>query len=294
MIREIDIIIVNYNSTDYLLKCIDSIFENKEDLKLNLFVVDNYSKDRPERILETYPVIHYIAHGQNIGFSKAVNKALKICKAQWVFLINPDTIVRKYFFSTILSYLNDCPEVGILGPKILNPDLSVQGSARAFPNAFTALFGRTSILSKVFPGNRVTLKNIITLQQNHDEVLKVDWVSGGCMVVNQSAIRSVGLLDEQFFMYWEDADWCRRMREKNFEVIYFPKASIIHIGGQSSNSNFIRSRYEFHKSCYKLYFKYAPYNFFIKPVALFGLAVRFICVSFLNTRWFKIVFRRTR
>ena len=122
-------------------------------------------------------------------------------------ILNPDTLVQPDTLSKAMEHMEAHPEVGILGPVIFDSDGAIQGSARAFPNLLTALFGRKSILSKIFPNNPITRENILTDRSDGVTPMEVDWVSGACMLVRRDAVEHVGLLDDKFFMYWEDADW---------------------------------------------------------------------------------------
>ncbi len=180
------------------------------------------------------------------------------------------------------------PDVGIVGPKIFNPDGSIQGSARSFPTFHTAFFGRSALLTKLFPNNRITCANILTHQCDGKTPMEVDWVSGSCMVVRRKAIDDVGLLDERFFLFWEDVDWCKRMWKRGWKVSYYPQASIEHYVGGSSEQNLTRAVFEFHKSAYRYFKKYfKPYCLIFKPVVFLGLCFRFFVLLFLRfaRRW---------
>jgi GT2 family glycosyltransferase/glycogen synthase len=285
----IDIIIVNYNSTDYLLKCLQSIFDDLSGLSANVFVQDNGSKDGVDRVTRRFPRVVLNKNKKNVGYSKAINQILKQSNSPFIVLLNPDTCVEKGFFDTVLDYINTHPKVGVIGPKILNPDGSVQGSARSFPTPITSIFGRKSPLTRLFPNNPITTSNILTTKSDGKTPMEVDWVSGACMLVRRKCIEEAGLLDERFFMYWEDADWCRQMREKGWKVVYFPVSSVFHVVGISSSTRPIRSIYHFHKSCYLLYDKYIHWPLSIsKPFAFLGLALRFYVVSFLHLVNFQI------
>ncbi len=271
----VDIVIVNYNSTDHLLRCLGSIYNSFQELLVKIFVQDNASKDNVERVSSAFPQVILTKNRYNIGFSKAVNRGLKQGNAPYIILLNPDTTVRDGLFRSAIVYMEENQEVGVLGPRILNNDGSVQGSARAFPTFLTALFGRNSLLTRIFPNNRITLANILTTRCDGRTPIEVDWVSGACMLIRRKAIEDVGLMDEHFFMYWEDADWCRRMLQKGWKVSYFPKASIIHYVGVSSEQLLFRSIFEFHKSIYWLFQKYnKPFLWFLKPIVISGLSLR--------------------
>jgi len=194
-------------------------------------------------------------------------------------LLNPDSYVMDGFFETIIHYMENNPKVGIVGPKIFDHDGSIQGSARSFPTPLTALFGRSSLFTRFFPNNPLTRANILTTISDGRTPMKVDWVSGACIIVRRKSVDDIGLMDERFFMYWEDADWCRRMWKKGWMVVYFPQASIIHYVGVSSGQAFLRSIFEFHKSSYRLFNKYTKNSlWFLRPLAIAGISLHLFYV----------------
>jgi len=275
----LNIIIVNYNSTNHLLVCLRSIYNSLKGLSAEIFVQDNASQDNVDRVVDLFPDVNLTKNKSNLGFAKAVNQALKQSIVPYVLLINPDSHVKTGALKAMLSFMEANLDIAILGPKILNPDGSVQGSARSFPTLLTGLFGRTSLLTRFFPNNRFSIANIRTTLSDGISPIEVDWVSGACMMIRRSAINAVGNLDESFFMYWEDADWCRRMTLRGWKVIYFPKASITHHIGVSSNQLLWRTIWEFHKSSYLLFSKYAHSKFvFLKPFAIGGLGFRYLAI----------------
>jgi GT2 family glycosyltransferase/glycogen synthase len=278
----IDLIIVNYNSTDYLLRCLGSVYRSLQGIPAEIFIQDNASEDNVDRIKATFPRVKLSKNSYNMGFSRAVNNALKRSDSPYMGFLNPDTYVMDGFFEAILRYIEEHPDIGIVGPKILDYDGSVQGSARTFPTPLTGLFGRSSLLTRFFPNNPFTRANVLTAWSDGKTPMEVDWVSGACLVARREAVGDVGLMDERFFMYWEDADWCRRMWNKGWKVVYFPQASVIHYVGVSSEKALLRSILEFHKSSYRLFEKYSQPSFwFFKPFAVAGLSLRlfFVLVS---------------
>jgi len=282
--NSVDLIIINYNSTGYLLSCLRSIYDSLHGFPVRVLVQDNGSEDGVDRVEADFPQVRLFKNRYNLGFAKAINNALEQGSAPYVVLINPDSVVIDGFFPLIIGYMEKNPDVGIAGPKILDKDGSVQGSARTFPTPLTGLFGRSSMLTRLFPNNPFSRENILTAQSNGETPMEVDWVSGACLVVRRKAIEIVGPLDEQFFMYWEDADWCRRMWENGWKVVYFPKASIIHYVGVSSDKAILRSGLEFHKSSYRLFNKYNKGSrWFLNPFAITGLSLRLCFLLILNT-----------
>jgi GT2 family glycosyltransferase len=218
-----------------------------------------------------------------MGFAKAINRALAKTSALYILLLNPDTIIQDGFFEKILKYIEDNEDAGIIGPKILNLDGTVQGSARNFPTPLTALFGRASLLTRFFPNNRITRSNILTARSDGITPMEVDWVSGACILLRRSALEEVGYFDERFFIYWEDADLCRRMWQKGWKVVYFPQATVYHYVGGSSRLKPIRSILEFHKSVYRIFNKYNnPHLRFLNPFVLVALALRLTLMIIVN------------
>ncbi len=292
----IDIIIVNYNSTDHLLRCLKSIFENSHGLAVHVMVHDNASKDNVGRVGSLFPQVRLTKNDRNLGFARAINNALKQGSAPYVLILNPDTIIKENFFELAIEYMNGHRDVGIMGPEILDSDGAVQGSARLFPNLLTALFGRKSLLTKILPDNPITRENILTGRSDGVTPMGVDWVSGACMVVRRKAIEDVGTMDSSFFMYWEDADWCRRMWQRGWKVIYFPRSSVIHYVGVSSEKNVFRSVVEFHRSIYRLFKKHAkkPHSF-LRPIVFWGLVYRlvFVLISQSIGKLFRILARHS-
>ena len=272
----IDVIIVNFNSTDWSFQCLESFSDAIKKRTVKAHLVDNGSSDGLGPIENAFPEVLVSRNQNNLGFARAVNKALKVSKSEYVVILNPDTAVTNGFLSSSLEYMEEHEEVGVLGPAILNSDGSVQGSARAYPGVLTALFDRRAPLSRLLPKNAITRANVLSRGSDGVTPLEVDWVSGACMVVRRKAINEVGLLDPRFFLYWEDADWCRRMWEKGWKVVYFPPAKVFHQVGASSSTRPIRSLYEFHKSSYKLFNKYAGApGRLLSPFVAFTLTMRF-------------------
>jgi len=283
-LNRLDIIIVNYNSTPYLLKCLRSIYRSiNGDIPARVFVVDNASKDNVNVLKQKFPQVILSKNKVNIGFAKAVNDSISRTDSPYLLLLNPDTLVDKNFFKSMLDFMEENTDVGIVGPKILESNGVVQGSARSFPTALTAIYGRNTLMTKLFPNNRMTSKNILTNQRNSIKKMEVDWVSGACMMVRRKAVEDVGMMDERFFLYWEDADWCRRMSAKGWRVVYYPHASLVHYAGVCSNKK-IRPLLEFHKSAYRFFCKYSGKNglSIVKGLVFGALLLRFYVVLISN------------
>jgi GT2 family glycosyltransferase len=284
----LDIIIINYKSTDFLFNNLSSVYHSIKNIPVRIQVHDNGSGEGLECVKNMFPKVNFIRNKYNMGFAKATNNALKRSTAPYIMIINPDTIIKDGFFDSILDFMDNNPEVGIAGPKIFNDDGTIQGSARSFPSVHSAFFGRSSFLTKLFPNSRFSRANILTKKNDGKTPMEVDWVSGACLVVRRQAFEDVGFLDESFFMYWEDVDWCKRMWAKGWKIVYFPVASIMHYIGGSSEKNMFQSVLEFHKSAYYFCGKHMrPSLGFLKPIFFstyfVGICSRFIFVLFLKS-----------
>lgn len=282
--HKIDIIIVNYNSTDYTLQCINSIHQNKDPIDSRIIVVDNCSNDHPERLKRIFPFIDLSINNRNLGFAKAVNIAMEKATEELVLFLNPDAYIFDGFFLKVIDYIKSHENVAIVAPKILERDGSVQGSARRFPTPLTSIFGRKSPITKLFPENPISKKEFYCFNNKDCLPMEVDWVSGACMVTRKKAYNEVGGFDPRFFLYWEDADLCRRLKEAGWKIIYYPEAEIYHHTGTSSDTAPLFSIFQFHKSCFQLYIKYTKWpRHVIIPITLVGLSLRCLFVMGLNT-----------
>jgi N-acetylglucosaminyl-diphospho-decaprenol L-rhamnosyltransferase len=231
---DLSIVIVNWNVRELLLRCLSSVYQAAgASLKLEVIVVDNASSDGSAAMVgEDFPQVRLIANEENLGFTKGNNQAIAQSRGRYVLLLNPDTEVVGDALSTMVQYMDAHPQVGALGPQLLNPDGSVQSSRRRFPTMATA-FLESTVLQQWFPDNRA-LRRYKILDRRDDEVQEVDWVVGACLLARCQAIEQAGLLDEDFFMYSEEMDWCRRFKERGWRVVYLPTARVIHHEARSS------------------------------------------------------------
>jgi len=272
----LSVIVVTYNSEEHIEKCLSFLNELKSQFKIELVIIDNASQDLClEKIKKNFPQAIVKINEKNLGYAKAANLGILSAEGKYLLLINPDCDANSSEIVKLIDYLEANPKIGIVGPQILNQDKSIQGTARAFPNAWTALFGRTTLFSRLFPQNKFTRKNIIA-SQVIKKPIEVDWISGAMMCVRKKAVLDVGLMDENFFLYWEDADWCTRFRKQGWKVIYYPFAKAIHAIGGSNKKRKLKSIIDFHESAYKLYRKYniKKWNSLKKLLAIIGLSLR--------------------
>ena len=232
---DLSIIIVSWNVKGLLRRCLDSIFQHPtSNLQFEVIVVDNASSDGSvEMVRAEFPQVRLMANEENLGFTRANNQGIAASRGRYVLLLNPDTEVLGDALGAMVDYMDVHPDVGALGPMLLNPDGSVQSSRRRFPTLATALLESTVFQWELSRDNRI-LRRYYVLDRPDDEVQEVDWVTGACILVRREAIEEVGLLDEGFFMYSEELDWCRRAKEQGWKVVYLPTARVIHYGGKSS------------------------------------------------------------
>lgn len=255
---DLSIIIVTWNVKEDVVRCLRSLPEARGELRLEVWVVDNGSSDGSvEAVRRQFPQVHLIANPQNLGFARANNQALRQARGRYILLLNPDTVVHEGALERMVRFMDRHPQVGVLGPQLLNPDGSLQYSCRRFPSLGAMLF-RGTWLGDLVPRTRFEQEYLMA-DWPHDEPREVDWVSGAAMVVRRAALREVGPLDERFFMYCEDMDWCARFWERGWKVMYFPGAQVTHFLGRSSRQRSRRAILEFHRSMF-LYFQkhFAP------------------------------------
>lgn len=232
---DLSVVIVSWNVCDLLRECVHSVRQSgaESGLAIEIIVVDSASTDQTVAMLRAeFPEVRVIEPGTNVGFSKGNNLGLEAASAEYVFLLNPDTKVLNDALGRMVAHLKTHADVGVLGPKVLNEDGTVQSSRRRFPTLWTAMFESTWLqgLAPKRVLNRYTM-----LDHNDDERIQVDWVLGAAMLVRRVVIEQVGGMDEGFFMYSEELDWQKRIREAGWQISYGPEAQIIHYGGRSSD-----------------------------------------------------------
>ncbi len=229
---DLSIVIVSWNVRDLLRRCLHSILDIRHSMRVEVVIVDNASTDGSSDMVQAeFPSVHIITNNENRGFPAANNQGLAVAQGRYVLLLNPDTEVIEDGLATMVAFADAHLDVGMVGPQLLYPDGSVQSSRRRFPTLATAAFESTW-LEPYAP--RRLLERYYFLDQPDDAVQDVDWVMGAAMMARREAIEQVGLMDEGFFMYSEELDWCRRFREAGWRVIYLPTARIVHYEGKSS------------------------------------------------------------
>jgi hypothetical protein len=297
MTIDLSVVIVNWNVRELLRGCLKSVLTSKQlgGLAMEVIVVDNASSDGSvEMIRREFSEVKLIANERNLGFTGGNNQGIAASRGRYILLLNPDTEVIGDALVEMVKYMDANPDVGALGPKLLNPDGSVQSSRRRFPTPATA-FLESTFLQWWFPRNRaVRLYHI--LDRSDDETQEVDWVTGACILIRREAIEEVGLLDAGFFMYSEELDWCRRARGKGWKVVYLPKAKVIHYGARSSEQVKPFQHIQFQRSKIRYFRKYHGRSFALL-LRLFLLAMYAYLLLLEAAKWLvghKRLMRRDR
>lgn len=230
---KLSIVIVNFNTKLLLKQCLKSVYQTLGDMEHEIIVVDNNSSDQsPFMIKENFPDVKLIINKENMGFAKANNQAIQKARGQYLLLLNSDTIVLPRTLNIMVNFMDTNPKVGALGAKLLGQDLILQTSCRHFPTLFSVLsqfFG----LSAMFPKSKLFGRYDMGYWA-HSQTRKVDCVPGTSLLVRKNTVQEVGLLDENYFMYFEDTDWCYRINKAGWEVVFLPEAEMIHLGGASA------------------------------------------------------------
>jgi GT2 family glycosyltransferase len=260
---DLSIIIINFETYNLTQQAIESVIHHNQPFRYDIFVVDNASKDGSiERLQEKFSkeskngLIKFILNPENRGFAHANNVALKQTTCEYVLLLNSDTVVLDNCLGESLNYMRAHEDTGVLGCKVVLPDNTLDKACRrSFPDFYVSFYKMTG-LSRLFPNSkRLGRYNLTYLDEN--ETYEVDCVVGAFMLVRSKAIREVGLLDETFFMYGEDIDWCYRIKAANWKIIYYSDAKVVHYKGASySKKQNTRLTYEFYRAMYIFYNKH--------------------------------------
>jgi GT2 family glycosyltransferase len=252
--RGISAIVVNFNSAGHLERCLTALTASLEGLPSEAVVVDNASTDGSPAGADAFgPRVTLHRQPTNRGFAAAANTGLALTTREYALILNPDVMLSRDTVRTLMAELDAHPECGLAGPRLFDPDGRVQGSARGDPNMLTGLFGRATLLTRLFPRLRIVRRNVVSDFGRDGDRAEVDWVSGACMLGRRTALEAVGGFDERFFLYWEDADLCRRLRNRGFTIRYVPHATATHTTGVSSRRAGPLTIRAFHASAFTYY-----------------------------------------
>ncbi len=288
---DLSIVIVNWNVRDLLQRCLESVHRAESDsggkvlvrahrgsdtggrsdagLALQVIVVDNASNDdSAQMVRDDFPDVQLVINQTNRGFPAANNQGIAVADGRYVMLLNPDTEIVGHALTELVDFADRHRDVGMIGPQLLNPDGSVQSSRRRLPTLTTAFLESTwlqpaiedlqpsTLLSLLTAPLRRALERYYVSDRPDDAIQDVDWITGAAMLARHEAIDEVGLMDEDFFMYSEELDWCRRFREAGWRVVYLPTAQIVHHVGKSSEQVVAARHIHFQTSKVRYFHKY--------------------------------------
>lgn len=228
---DLSIIVVNWNTRELLAQCLQSVYDTVQDVDFEILVVDNASADgSAEMVRCSFPQVRLIGNERNVGFVRANNQAIRVSQGRYILLLNSDTVLLPGALSQMVHFMDCHSDAGAAGPKLINPDHSFQASYADFPTLLKEsliafglgrwLYGPYCPSPPPYPGERARA---------------VDWVAGACLMVRREVVDTVGPLDEDYWMYSEETDWCYRIRRAGWRVYYLPEIEIIHLGGASSS-----------------------------------------------------------
>ncbi len=273
---DVSVIIVNWNTKKLLRDCLSSVYEHVGDVDYEIIVIDNASTDgSAEMVKNDFRQVILVENPDNRGFATANNQGMAVAKGRYVLLLNSDTVVLDNAIANTVRFSDENPQAAVTGCRVLNPNRTLQRTCFMFPSILNMLLSST-YLYKLFPKNRFFGREHMTWWDRSD-VRQVDVVTGCFMLVRREAIEQVGVMDEQFFMYGEETDWCYRFWKKGWKVMFAPVGEIIHFGGASSKQVKLEMIQQLRSSI--LLFMKKNRNFIIYPVACLLIAMFFFLRS---------------
>lgn len=285
---DLSIIILNYNTRQLTMDCLQSVYASTTSYSYEVILIDNNSSDDSIAHFErNYPVARLIKNSENVGFARANNQGIHIAQGRYILLLNSDTVVQSDTFDIMLKFMDEHPKVGSAGCKIVLPDGSLDKACRrGFPTPSASFYYAFGI-AKLFPDNpRFNQYQLGYLDP--DDTYEVDCLMGAFMLVRKEVIGQVGVLDETFFMYGEDIDWCYRIKQAGWQIYYVPQTSIIHYKGASSRRKPYKIIYEFHRAMVLFHRKHyrQKYSVFTNGFVYAGIGIKFL-LSLLKNKLLK-------
>lgn len=251
---DLSVIICSWNTRDDLRVCLQSLQTAQREGSFEVIVVENNSEDDSASMVQSeFPCVRLLIQERNLGFTGGNNVALAARHGRHAFLLNSDAFVHPGAIAGLLAAIEAHPEAGVIGPKVLNPDGTLQMSCRRFPNPVAALF-RSTIFGRLFPNNRF-VRDYLMADFAHDQTRTVDWVSGCAMLLTEGLLSEVGVFDPAYFMFCEDVDICWRAWKSGLEVRYWPKSVVTHAIGRATDKVPNRMIGRFHRSMFYFYAK---------------------------------------
>jgi GT2 family glycosyltransferase len=277
--RDLSVVVASYNTRDLLRQCLRSLKTATSNLATEIIVVDNSSLDGTGAMVsQEFPDVRLLANPSNEGFAKANNRALKSARGRFVLMLNPDTLVPPDTIQPLVEFLSANPKVGLVGCRVDRPDGRLdEACKRGFPTPFSA-FARFLALDKIFPRR---LGSYRRLGDDPAGRYEVDAVVGAFMLVRRETLDDVGGLDEDYFMFGEDLDWCYRVKQRDWQIYYVGDRSIVHHKGAATRRAPQRMNYHFHRSMFLFHRKHLVdrYPFFVNWLVYTGITLRYAAKS---------------
>jgi len=271
---DLSVVVVTWNSRAHILACLRSLERAQGALTMEVLVVDNASADgTPAEVRSGAPNARVIETGANLGYAGGVNRGLAAASGDFVLVLNPDCVVGERALGALHSWLVGHPRCAIAAPRLWQPDGRVEMSARTFPSAAALFFNRYSLLTQLWPGNPWSRRYLLS-DWDHASARSVDWVSGACMLVRRAAIDQAGGMDEAYFMFNEDVDWCHTMKLLGWTVDFVPDAEVEHAVGASRRRVTARIIRERHRGMLHYYEKFHHPNGLQRAIVALVLTTR--------------------
>ncbi len=259
----LSVIIVNWNTCQLLDRCLTTLSCELDAQNLSgqseVFVIDNASHDGSSSMVESkYSQCHLIKNQENIGFARANNQALKLAQGQYVLLLNPDTEIYPGALGSLMNFLDNHPEAGVVAPQLINTDGTIQPSCRAFPSFLGLLLELIGFSRIAPPGSKA--RSYKMLDWGHDDERQVDQPQGACLLIRRELFNQIGLLDEGYFMLFEEVDWCYRAKQAGWQIWFTPQARILHHLGQAIKQVKTKMILSSHRGMYRFWQKHHSNN----------------------------------
>ncbi len=271
---DLSIVIVNKDTSGLLTQCLNSIYAAGLRFSFEIIVIDNGSSDDSVSLVENnFPEVRLIKNQQNLGFAQANNQGLAIGEGRYFMLLNSDTIMCPGSIDTLIDVADTHPDVGVIGPTLLNADKTVQKSWASFPSFFSEVLGKNFRVRK--------------LVTNLPQTYNVDWLMGACMLVRSETIKDAGMMDSDYFFYSEEVDWCYRIKEKGWKIWLLTSAQVYHLGGGSTSRGSVAQLVYLYRGKLRFFKKF--YGDVPSTLLRFGLAfvnAFGVCRRILFLNWF--------
>lgn len=270
---DVSVCIVSWNVADDLRACLQSLRAQHTPPSHEVIVADNASSDETVAMIrEDFPDVTLIVNDRNLGFARATNQTLRQARGRYLLMLNPDTVLEPDALATLVSVADDHPEAGIIAPRLVYPDGSLQYSCRRFPTITAAVF-RNTFLGRLFPNARAA-EYYVMADFDHETEQEVDWASGACLLIRHEAYEQVGELDPGFVWGSEDVDYCLRMHQAGRAVVFTPATEVVHAVGRSTDQAVVPTIIRTHRGMYRLYSKHFAPNLLARALVGVGVWLR--------------------